>query len=79
MLNMIGPLPAKSTKHVVRRNETSLVWSAWDESVTGKRSRGRQKLRWSDVLKKDMEVKGVREQDTRDRGKWKKRTRAADP
>ena len=53
--------------HVVRRDETSLVRSAWDESVTGRRSRGRQKLRWSDVLKKDMEMKGVREQDAKDR------------
>ena len=65
--------------HVVKRYEMLLARSAWDENVTGRRSKGRQKLRWRDVLKKDMGTKGVREQDAKDRGKRKKRARAADP
>ena len=37
---------------------------AWTLEMQGKRPRGRPKLRLNDVLKKDMEEKGLRDEDT---------------
>ena len=65
--------------HVVRREEESWIQKAKKEPVRGRRSRGRQRLRWSDVVKRDMEVKGVQEEDAWDRKRWRKKIHAADP
>ena len=65
--------------HVERRDQDTWVQRVRREPVVGRRSRGRQKLRWSDVLKKDMEARGMELRDARDRKKWRKLTRAADP
>ena len=40
---------------------------------------GRQRIRWSDVVNKDMNRVGVQDDDAMDRKRWKRMTRAADP
>ncbi|XP_064103428.1 uncharacterized protein LOC135213381 [Macrobrachium nipponense] len=48
---------------------------AWEESVGG-RSRGRQRMRWRDRVKEDMERRGlVEDDDAYDGGQWKRRRR----
>ena len=42
-----------------------------DAPVPGKRRRGRQKTRWKDSCKRDMESMGLKEEDVLDRTKWK--------
>ena len=41
----------------VLRKEEESVREAFELAVTGKRKRGRQKLRWSYVIRNDLEVK----------------------
>lgn len=65
--------------HVLRRENTEAVSVTRNMSVDGKRGRGRPKKRWCEVLKCDMRVAGVCEEDAKDRKKWKLRTRVADP
>ncbi|XP_061696514.1 regulator of G-protein signaling 19-like isoform X3 [Syngnathoides biaculeatus] len=47
--------------------------------MPGKRARGRPKKRLMDVVREDMMTVGVRDQDARDRLRWKKMTRFGDP
>jgi hypothetical protein len=47
--------------------------------VTGKRSGGRQKLRWSDCVDRDMSARGLRKDDTQNRPRWGAITKVADP
>jgi hypothetical protein len=63
--------------HVQRSNEFIKV--AKDMKVTGKRSRGRQKLRWSDCVDRDMRARGLRKDDTQNRPRWRAMTKVADP
>ena len=46
----------------VLRKEDRTVREAFELAVTGIRKRGRQKLRWSDVINKDLEVKYLNRQ-----------------
>ena len=64
--------------HVVRSNEECAIKKVWKEPVRGKRSRGRQKLRWRDVIAMDMNKKAVTEKDTGDKKEWRK-IQATDP
>ena len=65
--------------HVKRREDDKPVKKAMLMPVTGRRSVGRQRVRWRDVLKRDMNELGCREEDAKDRSRWKRITRAADP
>ena len=65
--------------HVRRRDKHEWINRAWAEPVQGKRSRGRQRLRWQDVVRRDMERKGVDEEQITDRPTWRRKIRAADP
>ena len=65
--------------HVVRREEEEPVKRAMGMPVVGRRSVGRQRIRWTDVIRRDMGEVGLEEGDARDRKKWRKLTRAADP
>ena len=47
--------------------------------VDGRRRRGRPKFRWKDNVLKDMQEKGLREQDAQDRRRWRRLTRNSDP
>ena len=65
--------------HVKRREDDEPVKKAMLMPVTGRRSVGRQRVRWRDVLKRDMNELECREEDAMDRSRWKRITRAADP
>ena len=41
--------------HVLRMTGEEVVKRAWEEPVRGRRSRGRQRIRWRDKVKDDME------------------------
>ncbi|KPJ16353.1 hypothetical protein RR48_04618 [Papilio machaon] len=68
--------------------ESRLRWSCKEEeevcnlalhlSLTGRRSRGKLKTRWKDVVLKDMSECQVLDEDGEDRAKWKKLIRKAD-
>ena len=47
--------------------------------VGGQRSRGRQRKRWIDVVKHNMEDLQLNVEDAKNRVEWRKRTRVADP
>ena len=65
--------------HVVRRDPHHPTRKAYEEAVRGRRSVGRQRLRWRDVVERDMEARGLREEDVANRRRWRRLTRAADP
>ena len=47
--------------------------------LPGRRSRGRLKRRYMDAVKEDMQVVGVRVEDTKNRLKWKTVIHCGDP
>ena len=47
--------------------------------LPGRRPRGRPKTRFRDVVKVDMKVVGVREEDAEDRVRWRSMIRCGDP
>ncbi len=65
--------------HIVRRDEDNIIKRAMVMPVTGKRSRGRQKLRWYDTIKRDLTNIGSNQNDALDRITWRRKIRAADP
>ena len=65
--------------HVMRREEDDPTKKARNMPVEGRRSVGRQRIRWMDVVKRDISEIGLEEDEVWDRGKWRKMTRAADP
>ena len=65
--------------HVARRDEDSLIRRAHDIGIEGRRSRGRQKIRWRDVVERDMKALDIEHADVHNRTEWKRKTRAADP
>ena len=65
--------------HVARRDEDSLIRKVHDMGIEGRRSRGRQKIRWRDVIGRDMKALDIEHIDVHNRQEWKRRTRAADP
>ena len=65
--------------HVVRRDDDEPVKKAMRMPVRGRRNVGRQRIRWSDVVNRDMNRVGVRGDEAVDRIRWRKMTRAADP
>ena len=65
--------------HVMRREEDSCLKRIMKADVYGRRSRGRQKKRWEDAIREDMKHLKLKNEDTKDRGKWKRRIRVADP
>ena len=64
--------------HIIRREEEEPIRRAKDMPVIG-RSVGRQRIRWMDVVNRDMGEVGLEVEDARDRKRWRKMTRAADP
>ena len=47
--------------------------------LPGRRPRGRPRRRFMDVVKEDMKVVGVREEDAEDRVRWRQLIRCGDP
>ena len=65
--------------HVQRREEEDCVRRILEADVHGKRSRGRQRKRWIDVVKYNMEDLRLDLMDVENRAEWRRRTRVADP
>ena len=64
---------------MTRREENEQTKRAKDMQVRGRRSVGRQRIRWMDIVRRDLGDLGLREVDVLDRNKWRRETRAADP
>ena len=62
-----------------RKTEEDVVTRTWKMEVDEHRKIGRPKLRWSDVIRKDVKEKGVKIEEAQGRGKWRLKTRCEDP
>ena len=65
--------------HVQRREEDDCVKRILEANVGGQRSRRRQRKRWIDVVKHNMEDLQLNVEDAENRAEWRRRTRVADP
>jgi hypothetical protein len=65
--------------HVVRRDERNQIRRVWELEVDGKRPRGRPKLRWKDVVRKDMSDRKIDVSLANDRILWRAAIRSPDP
>ncbi|XP_046976347.1 uncharacterized protein LOC124542443 [Vanessa cardui] len=65
--------------HVKRKPPDYAGNLALQLSIPGRRSRGRPKTRWKDVVLKDMKMCQLSDDDVKDRAKWRAKTRKADP
>jgi len=65
--------------HIQRREEDDCVKRILEANVGRQRSRGRQRKRWIDVVKHNMEDLQLNVEDAKDRAEWRRRTRVADP
>ena len=65
--------------HVVRREEEEPIKKVQSMPIPGRRKVGRQRIRWMDVVRRDMREVGLGEGDAGDRNRWRRLTRAADP
>lgn len=57
--------------HVMRRDESSMLYQIWNSNPIGSRPRGRPKIRWKDQVKKDMAKLRATEEHARDRSLWR--------
>ena len=68
--------------HVQRREEDDCVKRILEANVGGQRSIGRQRKRWIDVVKhnmEDLQAAQLNVEDAENRAEWRRRTRVADP
>ncbi|VDP36707.1 unnamed protein product [Heligmosomoides polygyrus] len=66
-------------EHILRRQEDHPTKLALNFEALGKRPRGAPRKRWRDVIKRDLAEIGAAPDDTLDRMRWRRITRAADP
>jgi len=50
-----------------------------DAEVRGRRSQGRQRKRWRDLVRQDMKTVGITDEDTQRRSFWRRSIHVADP
>ena len=62
----------------VQRRESEYIGRMLRLELPGRRSRGRPKRRFMDVVREDMKLAGVREEDAEDRVRWRQMTRCGD-
>ena len=65
--------------HVQRRDSEYISGRMMRLELPGRRSRGRPKRRFMDVVKEDMKLVGVREEDADDRVRWRWMICCGDP
>ena len=65
--------------HVNRMDDSCVQRGMMLADVTGRRSRGRQKMRWMDNVRHDLQELKLTEDDALDRDLWRSRIRVADP
>ena len=63
----------------MRREEDYVCRRVMDMELDGRRRRGRPRCRWKDNVANDMREKGLREQDTQDRRRWRRLIGNSDP
>ena len=61
------------------RRIDSYIKTAYEMKVTWMRSRGRQKIRLSDCLSKDLKERKMKEEDTIDHTRWRRKIKMPDP
>jgi len=62
----------------MRREDENSLERIMTADVKGRRSQGRQKKRWGDIIQQDMKSLRLKKEHTGDRKKWRGRIRAAD-
>ncbi|KAI5106417.1 hypothetical protein C0J45_4114, partial [Silurus meridionalis] len=65
--------------HVQRRDMGYIGRRMLRMEPPGRRKRGRTRRRFLDVVRKDMQVVGLKEEDVEDRGVWRRMIRCGDP
>ena len=65
--------------HVKRRDETENSRAVVEMKMEGKRPRGRPKLRWKDMARRDLKAWSIREEWATERERWKSLWRPATP
>ncbi|KAF7655665.1 hypothetical protein LDENG_00052730 [Lucifuga dentata] len=65
--------------HVQRRDSEHIGRRMLRLELPGRRPRGRPKRRFMDVVKEDMKLVGVREEEAEDRVRWRQLIRCGDP
>ena len=65
----------------MRREEEDPVKVAWRHPIEGRRTVGRQRIRWRDIVERNLRVLNLREEEAQDRSYWRRRqrTRATTP
>ncbi|VDP23833.1 unnamed protein product [Heligmosomoides polygyrus] len=65
--------------HVLRADDDTVRKIGLNKDVPGKRSKGRPRQRWLDMLHMDLKEAGIHPDQACDRAKWLHHTRRADP
>ena len=65
--------------HVRRRESEYVGLRTMEMEVTGRRKRGRPRLRWKDRLRVDMDERQMEEEQAMDRNEWRRLARTNDP
>ena len=73
--NYLGENRLRWLGHLERMKETNVVRKVREEKVPGSMKRGRPKLSWDEVVKKDMKMRSLSINDAQDRNKWRRRCR----
>ena len=55
----------------MRREEEDPVKVAWRHPIEGRRTVGRQRIRWRDIVERDLRVLNLREEEAQDRIYWR--------
>ncbi|KAI5751754.1 hypothetical protein M8J77_010552 [Diaphorina citri] len=65
--------------HVMRRDREYVGKRVRQIQVEGRRTRGKPKKKWEHCVNKDLEEKGLSEENANNRGRWKLLSKNADP
>src|SRR3984885_572296 len=65
--------------HVMRKEDDNCTKRIMKAEVYGKRSRGRPRKRWSDMIRNDMKMLNLKDEDILERDEKRRRIRVADP
>ena len=65
--------------HVMRKEDDNCIKRIMNAEVYGRRSRGRQKKRWRDMIQEDLKTLKLKKEDAANRDKWRGRINVAGP